>query len=125
MLAVRPSDVTGLSNPSTLRRSMKRILDGRIYDTETATRVCELPCSAPFGDFEWHETALYRSPRGTFFVAGRGGAASMWRQPCEDGWWSGGAGIEVITEAEARACADDARVEPDAYEEVFGLPGVG
>ena len=81
---------------------MKKIINGRTFNTETATHVCDLPCTANRGDFHWHETALYRSPRGQFFVAGTGNASSMWAMPAYGGGMTGGSGILLVNENEAR-----------------------
>lgn len=81
---------------------MKKIINGRTFNTETATHVCDLPCTANRGDFHWHETALYRSPRGQFFVAGRGGARSVWAQPLCGGGAGAGDGLRLVTDDEAR-----------------------
>lgn len=40
---------------------MIRIIEGKRYNTETATSVLELPCSYSLSDFAWHETTLYRT----------------------------------------------------------------
>lgn len=81
---------------------MRRIIEGKAYDTETATKLCELPCAANPGDFAWHDSALYRSPRGQFFIAGRGGAMSLWAEPAPGGGCGGGDGIRIVDGAEAR-----------------------
>lgn len=51
---------------------MRRVIDGKVFDTDTADRICQLPCSALGNDAGWHETVLYRTRKGRFFVAGRG-----------------------------------------------------
>ena len=81
---------------------MRRIIGGKAYDTETAARICELPCNANPGDFARHDSALYRTPRGQFFIAGRGGAMSLWAEPAPGGGCGGGDGIRIVDEAEAR-----------------------
>jgi hypothetical protein len=60
---------------------MKQIIDGKIFDTHAASEVCTLPNTGAFwGDSHFHETKLYRTKKGRFFLAGRGGASSMWAQ---------------------------------------------
>jgi len=105
---------------------MKRVIDGRIYNTETATRICRLDSrSDNWGDFRWHETELYKSPRGAFFLAGEGGAMSMWATG--DGYGSsiGGSGLRVVDKGEARYYAEAADLDPDVYEQVFGAVAIG
>lgn len=81
---------------------MKTIIAGRVYDTDTAERVCELECRVYRSDFAWHETSLYRSPKGQFFVAGRGNARSMWAEPAYGGGSGPGSGLRLVDEDEAR-----------------------
>lgn len=46
---------------------MKRIIDGKLYDTEKAEVLCEHSYSNP-GDFYYVYEALYKSPGGHFFI---------------------------------------------------------
>ena len=99
---------------------MKRIIDGKTYNTSTARELCHLPCSAYHGDFAWHETKLYRTVKGAYFLAGCGEAASRWAQPALGGGTGSGSGIEVITAYEARTHLEDAD-ETDILEELFAI----
>lgn len=81
---------------------MERIINGKIFNTKTATWVCDLSCRAYPGDFHWHETLLYLSQGKQFFLAGRGGPASMWAEPAYGGGCGGGSGIRLVTNDEAR-----------------------
>lgn len=81
---------------------MKAIANGKTYNTETAERVCGLDCNYHPGDFQYHDTDLYRTKKGAFFIAGKGGAASMWAQPCSGGGRMGGAGVRPVSNQEAR-----------------------
>ena len=57
---------------------MKAIINGKRYDTETARFLCSLADSHVSRDFSWHDTSLYRTSKGAFFVAGEGGPMSRW-----------------------------------------------
>lgn len=96
---------------------MKRVIDGKVYDTETATAICELACHHYKGDFNWHETTLYRTKRGAYFLAGEGGPMSMWAEPEGSNGYTGGSGICVIEEDDARAHAETAGLSPEAMRE--------
>ncbi len=92
---------------------MKKVIEGKLYNTETATLICTLPCHKTNPrDFEWHDTELYRSPKGTYFVAGEGGAASMWARPVNNGN-SGGEGLRVVDAEDARGYAEAAGLDPE------------
>ena len=56
---------------------MKQIINGKRYDTNTATMVADVsPEGFYHGDFRYEETQLYRTPRGNWFLAGWGEAMS-------------------------------------------------
>lgn len=95
---------------------MKRVIDGKVYNTETAEEVCELPCHYYPGDFQYHETTLYRTPKGAYFLAGKGGPMTMWSEPSGNNGYSGGSGLRVIDQAEAREYAESAELSPEAMQ---------
>jgi hypothetical protein len=100
---------------------MRRVIDGKVYDTIKANLVCELSSSHNYGDFGWHETALYRTAKGRFFVAGAGGPRSMWAKPGGQNSWSGGEGIRAIDEDEARSHMEVAGCSAEKFIDA-GLP---
>lgn len=105
---------------------MKRIINGKLYDTEKSTRICSLPCYTEYQtDFRWHDTNLYRSPGGMFFIAGEGNAMSMWAKSLGQGRYSGGSGLHLVTLEEARAYAEESGVTPQVYVEAFGSVPLG
>ena len=96
---------------------MKQIIDGKTYNTETATEVCDLPCNYFGGDFQFHNTKLYQTKKGTFFLAGKGGPMSMWAVSSGNGV-TGSSGIRVLTEQEARTYMEEAQCDEDDYKKV-------
>lgn len=85
---------------------MKHVIDGKIYNTDTAERICRLRCEHYRGDYSWHDTALYKTKKGAWFLAGEGGAKSMWSRPIGDSGRIGGSGIQVISLGAAMAIAE-------------------
>jgi len=85
---------------------MKKIIDGKIYNTDTAALIGELECTYNHGDFHYHDTALYRSPRGAYFLAGDGNAYSMWGHAVGDNGRGGGSGLCIINKSDARYYAE-------------------
>ncbi len=85
---------------------MKQIINGKIYNTETAQYICGLDCRHPRGDFRWHDTDLYRSRRGQYFLAGHGGPMTMWSVPVGNTGQRGGGGIKLISYSTARSYAE-------------------
>lgn len=97
---------------------MKRVINGKVYNTETATEVAS--DSYGYGnDFHaWDET-LYRTPKGAYFLRGSGGARTKWGEQVSQNTWSGGEGIEVLTEAEALEWCERHQVDPDVIAAQF------
>lgn len=80
---------------------MIKIIDGKRYNTETAEKLCQLASTNDSGSFDWHETYLYRTRLGRFFVAGHGNARSMWAETVSQNTWGSGSGLRAISEDEA------------------------
>jgi len=106
--------------------NMRRVIGGKVYNTETATCICCLPCfTQDERNFNWHDTHLYKTPKGAYFISGEGGPRSMWAEQIEAHGWAYGSGLTLVTEEEARSYAEQARVRPDEYEAAFGPVEVG
>lgn len=52
---------------------MKSIIDGKIYDTETAQAIAESDAACSVTDFNYFCETIYRTKRGGWFLAGHGG----------------------------------------------------
>ncbi len=92
---------------------MRRSFNGKIYNTETAEEICDLPCHHYPGDFQYHETSLYRTSKGAYFIAGQGGPMTMWSQPEGNSGYSSGSGLRAIEAEEARQYAESAELSPE------------
>ena len=99
---------------------MKAIINARVYNTDTADIVCDISRGWSGSDLDWHETILYRTKNGAFFVAGQGGPRSMWAE--RHGTTSSrGSGLRVIDIDEARAHMEAAGCPEHVYH-AFGIP---
>lgn len=81
---------------------MKRIIDGRTYNTGTAEKICDTGNDEYSTDFRYENSALYITKKGAYFVAGDGGALSRFSAAKGNGY-RGGAGIIPMSRAEAFA----------------------
>jgi len=73
---------------------MRQVIDGKIYDTEKSTFLCEYSyCRGR--DFRNEETSLYKTKKGNFFFAGHGGPMSSWATGDGQGEISGSEGIRL------------------------------
>jgi hypothetical protein len=99
---------------------MKRIIQGKIYNTYTATFIGNRQHHNQ-GDFHYEDTDLYRTPKGAFFVQGAGGAYSRWSRPCGSNGISGGSGIQAMTATEALEWCEDAGIDADVIAQYFSV----
>ena len=100
---------------------MKRIIKGKVYDTETAKKVASWYSSYARNDFHYYEEELYQKKTGEFFLYGEGNAASPYSRSCGQNEWCGGEKIVPLTFAEAQEWAEK-RLDGDEYCEIFGDP---
>lgn len=98
--------------------NMKRVINGKRYDTTTAQPIAEHSHRYP-GDFEYYDETLYRKKTGEFFLAGEGGPMSKYARAVDHNTRSGGKDIIPITEDMAKEWVE--RYEDfDTYESIFG-----
>tara|TARA_R110000787_G_scaffold206459_1_gene316664 strand:+ start:281 stop:598 length:318 start_codon:yes stop_codon:yes gene_type:complete len=99
---------------------MKRIIDGRTYNTGTAEKICDTGNDEYSTDFRYENSALYITKKGAYFIAGDGGALSRFSAAKGNGY-GGGAGIIVLSRskafAEVQRCAG---YDADLISEYFG-----
>lgn len=102
-------------------KAIKRVIDGKVYDTETAEQICDCGSHGYSSrDFKWHDTYLYRTKNGAFFLAGEGGPMTMWAQQSGNGVGYG-EGIRALSEAEAREYAERAEMDPGEMAKYFKI----
>ena len=96
---------------------MKKIVEGKRYDTETATLIGEYGYGS-HGDFERIHEELYRTKTGNYFVAGTGGPKTRYSVQVEQNSWSGSSDIYPLTKDEALEWAQ-AHLETEEVEAEF------
>ena len=99
---------------------MKRIINGKIYSTDTADRIGNHVYSNP-GDFRYEDTDLFRSKKGAWFICGEGGPYSRWSREISSNGLSGGSGIEAMTTTEALAWCEAAGIDADVIAQYFSV----
>ena len=98
---------------------MKKIINGKVYDTDTAKELGSWGNGGTWRDFSHIEETLYRKKTGEFFLHGEGGPATKYAQPAGQNSWSGGDRIMPMSYAEAREWAEE-HLEAEEYEAIFG-----
>ena len=98
---------------------MKRIIEGKIYNTETAECLCNVGNNLVSSDFRHDHSKLFVTKKGAFFVAGGGGPLSRWSVSVGNNGTSGSSGIYLVTRDEARVMLES----DDKGEELFARLG--
>lgn len=99
---------------------MKRVIDGRRYDTDTAEFLCDLtPASHNINDFKYENTSLYRTQRGAYFLSGSGHGLTRWARKMPDGGYGYGEGIIPLDDREALRVLEN-EAEDELIEKYFG-----
>lgn len=101
---------------------MKKIIDGKLYDTETAERIYSMMQMGATGFGEFQETILYRKSNGEYFFNCIG---NTWEFEeyivIEDGTMID-AIIIPTSEEQAKNWCERTHISADRYIEVFGMP---
>jgi hypothetical protein len=100
---------------------VKQIIDGKTYNVATATQIGgehEISNNISVTDFKFYRATLYRTRRGAYFLAGRGGPMSLFAHRRDDGSTSGSEGIVPLDADEALALAER-HLDPDEVAEHF------
>lgn len=97
---------------------MKKVINGKVYNTETADLIAEYSNGYRYNDFNYLEETLYRTKKGQFFIAGEGGAISKYAKYTGDSSCYG-KDIELLTCAEALTWCEDNDIDADIIAEYF------
>lgn len=98
---------------------MKKIIDGKLYNTDTARKVGAWS-EDDRGSFSWYEETLYQKKTGEFFLYGDGHAASPYAKSYSDGTMGPGEAVRPLSYDAARKWAERC-LTADEYEAIFGL----
>lgn len=98
---------------------MKIIINGKIYDTDTAKELAGWANEGGWRDFRHMEETLYRKKTGELFLHGAGGPMTKYAEPTGQNGWRGGERIMPMTFDEARQWAEE-KLSADEYEKIFG-----
>lgn len=96
---------------------MKKIINGKRYDTETAEEIGFWRTERSVTDFSYCEETLYRKRTGEFFLYGEGGPSSPYAHAAY-GTMGAGEAIVPLTEGEAKTWVEQ-KLDSDTYEALF------
>lgn len=100
---------------------MKKIIEGKRYDTEKAELVGVWDNGIYDSDFNKVEETLYRKRTGEFFLHGEGGARTRYAEACGQNAWRGGERIMPLGYDEAQRWAEE-HLDADVVDEYFAIP---
>ena len=98
---------------------MKKIINGKVYDTNSANNVGGWANNRSVTDFDYCSETLYRKRTGEFFLYGEGGAMSKYSVSRGNNSWSGGEMIIPLSYEAAQKWAEK-HLSGDDYESIFG-----
>lgn len=98
---------------------MKKIINGRLYNTDTARKVASTDHGEGPRDFRYYSESLYCKRTGEYFLAGEGGPMTKYSHSTGQNSWSGGEKIFPLSLAEAKEWAE-AEMDAEDYEAEFG-----
>ena len=102
---------------------MKKIINKKLYDTDTAQNMGADGNGYNVNDFNCVCETLYRKRTGEYFLHGEGGARSRYASR-EGNMWGWGQQIIPLTYDEAQEWAEK-HLTADEYAEAFGMPDEG
>jgi len=96
---------------------VKKLINGKLYSTKTASCIGEWDNGIYGGDFRSCEEALYKTDKGAYFIHGEGGAMSKYAEPCGNNSVGGGSDIIAVTADEAFEWMQDKGLVDEALQE--------
>lgn len=103
---------------------MKKVINGRLYNTDTAVLLGEYTNEYGESTFKYIREFLYRTKSRAYFIHGVGGSLTMYAVSCGNNTWQGGEKIIPMSREAAREWADK-NLTADEYMAAFGLPENG
>lgn len=98
--------------------TMKKIINGKVYDTSTAKEIGSWDNGRYDDNINLIEKTLYRKRTGEFFLYERGGANTQYAKQTGANHWSGGEYITPIELDEARKWAEE-NLTAEEYEAIW------
>lgn len=98
---------------------MKKIINGKVYDTDKAKELGTYSNGGGWNDFNHFEETLFQKRTGEFFLFGKGNANTKYAEVIQN-CWSGGRKIMPMPYEDARKWAEE-HLDADDYEEIFGV----
>lgn len=100
---------------------MRKIINGKRYDTETAEYLGRDETEGiGENNFHYYCEELYRTSKGNYFLYGEGHGLTRWATRNADGMRGWGSGIESLSKEEALSWAQRSNMSAREIEAEFG-----
>jgi len=99
---------------------MKRIINGKVYNTETAEKIAAWDNDLFVNDFGYMSEALYITRKGNYFIHGKGGATSKYAKHAYGGRMAGES-IAAITEKDALEWCEAREIDTEIVSSRFEI----
>lgn len=100
---------------------MKKVIDGKNFNTETALEICDGGHNECSTEFDRFSETLYKTKKGAYFVAGNGGPMSKYAEHSGANETTGGESMKLVTESEALKFCERYELEPEKIAEHFEI----
>jgi hypothetical protein len=80
---------------------MQDLIDGKLYDTDTAAEIASYSTGGSTLDFGYYQESLYRTENGRWFLAGEGHAKTHYGSTTSDGMRGWGSAIHALSKEQA------------------------
>lgn len=98
---------------------MKDIIDGKLYDTESAEQIASWKNTGDTGDLRYVKEALYKTESGAYFVYGTGGAMSKYSKSVGSSETAGSSEIKPFDEEKSYQWCEDNGIAADIILDEF------
>lgn len=99
---------------------MKKLINGKMYNTETAEEIATWSNSYYSSDFRYCQETLYKTKKGAYFLHGTGGPLSSYSQPVGNNGRGGGSEIIAYTADQAFDWLEEHDLTEEAEKEFPG-----
>ena len=99
---------------------MRKVIGGKVYDSETAEEVGSYDNGMGTRDFNHYNETLYKTKNGRYFLCGSGGAASHYAKQCGSNTTCGGSRLIPHSEEDALRWCENNNVAVEEIETHFG-----
>ena len=100
---------------------MKKVISGKLYNTETAKMLGKAYSEADRSSWSFWMEELYKTKSGAYFMYGEGGPQTKYASSSGNNNWGYGEKLYPMTPESARKWAEE-NLTADEYSAVFGEP---